>query len=120
MRQLNLYSATRRYNSIMEKIGYEHNTIGEGWSDKTENWNLRDMVAECDYILGTYYEEGHCNADMRESFDEKERKMWRSEVGRLQRFIAAYEPYIKDMVCTHNHCSSYDNAEDEQSLSKNR
>ena len=111
MRQLNMYSAIKRYNAIMGAIGYEHNEIGTGFSDKTENWNLRDMVAECDYILGTYYEDGHCNADMRTSFDEEERKMWKSEVGKLQRFIAAYESFARDMICTQRHCSQYDNSD---------
>lgn len=106
---LTFKKAVNRYNGIMNAIGYEHNTIGEGWSEKTEGWNLRDMVAECDYVLSTYYEDGHCNADMRTSFDEEERKMWRSEVGRLQRFIAAYEPQVKDMICTTAHRSNYDN-----------
>ena len=55
MRQLSLCSAIKRYNAMMNEMGYEHNTIGEGWSDKTENWNLRDMVAECDYLYGTFF-----------------------------------------------------------------
>ena len=109
MRQLNMYSAIKRYNALMGELGYEHNEIGTGFSDKTEGWNLRDMVAECDYILSTFYEDGHCNADMRTSSDEKERKMWRSWVGKLERFVASYQHYIKDLKCTQGHCSQYDN-----------
>ena len=109
MRQLSLCSAIKRYNAMMNEMGYEHNTIGEGWSDKTENWNLRDMVAECDYLYGTFFEDGHCNSDMRYSNDLEERKMWKSWTGKLKRFIAAYAPYITDMKCTQGHCSQYDN-----------
>lgn len=109
MKRLNMETAIRRYNNIMEVIGYEHNTIGTWFSEGTDNWNLRDMVAEADYTLSTYYEDGHCNGGMRYSDEPDERKMWKSETGRLQRFIKAYEPFIKDMRCAEGHCSKYDN-----------
>lgn len=108
MKKLNMKTAINRYNDIMETIGYEHNTIGTSLSERTDNWNLRDMVAECDYTLSTYYEDGHCNGDLRYSEDEKERKMWRSETGRLKRFINAYEPFIWGMETAQGHCSQYD------------
>ena len=109
MKNLNIKTAIKRYNDIMGNIGYEHNQIDTCFSEGTENWNLRDMIAECDYILSCYYEEGHCNGDMRYSEDEYERKLWRSETGRLKRFIEAYKPFIKDLKCATGHCSSYDN-----------
>ena len=99
-----LASATRKYNEIMETIGYEHATIGTEWSESTEGWNLRDMVAEADYYLSTYYESGHCNCEMK----REDRKTWLSETGKLKRFIAHWEPYIEDMECTSGHCSKYD------------
>ena len=108
MDEKELKKATRRYNNIMAAIGYEHNTIGTNLSEDTETWNLRDMVAEADYTLSTYYEEGHCNNDMRYSDDSEEKKMWRRETGRLKRFIEAYEPYIHDMECSEGHSSQYD------------
>jgi hypothetical protein len=108
MKNLNMKSAISRYNGIMNAIGYEHNTIGDVLSEGTAEWNLRDMVAEADYTLSTYYEDGHCNGDMRYG-DEDERKYWRSETGKLRRFIKAYEPFIKGMTCTEGHCSKYDN-----------
>lgn len=108
MKKLNMKTAINRYNDIMETIGHEHNTIGTKFSEGTDNWNLRDMVAECDYTLSTYYEDGHCNGDMRYSEDEKERKMWRSETGRLKRFINAYKPFMWGMKTTQGHCSQYD------------
>ena len=62
------------------------------------------MVAECDFQLSTYYENGHANYDMR----TEDRKQWISETGKLKRFIAHWEPYITDMVCAEGHCSKYD------------
>lgn len=101
-------SAVKKYNEIMEILGYEHNTIGTSLSEDTESWNLRDMVAECDFTLSTYYECGHCNYEMRFSSDERERKAWVSDVGRLKRFIDHWLPYINDMKCMEGHCSQYD------------
>lgn len=109
MKTLNIEQATKRYNDIMECIGYEHNTIGTRLSENTEGWNLRDMVAECDYTLSTYYEEGHCNADMRYESDERSRKAWKSETGKLKRFIETYKPFIEGLKCVSGHCSQYDN-----------
>ena len=109
MKKVNMESALKKYNSIMYYIAKEHLTIGERFSENTSEWNLRDMVAECDYQLSTYYEGGHCNEEMRHSDDEDERKVWRSEVGKLSRFIKRYEPFVGDMVCAAGHCSKYDN-----------
>lgn len=105
MKNLNIELATKRYNSIMTDNGYEHNTIGTWLSEGTENWNLRDMVAEADYVLSTYHEYGHANHE----FKDEDPKEWRSMVGRLQRFIKAYEPFIEDLICDEGHCSKYDN-----------
>lgn len=99
-----LKSAVKRYNNIMWGLCYEHNTIGTELSESTDKWNLRDMVAECDYVLSTYYESGHVNGDMRYS----DAKAWRSETGKLRRFIDRYEPYTSDMVCSEGHCSRFD------------
>lgn len=109
MKNLNIEAATKRYNSIMYGMGYEHLTIGTNLSEGTDNWNLRDMVCECDYQLSAYYEDGNINADLRYSDDPNDRKAWASETGKLKRFIAAYSPFIKDMRCTEGHCSRFDN-----------
>lgn len=131
MKTLNLTNATKRYNDLMESLGYEHNTIGTELSENTENWNLRDMVAECDYTLSTFYEEGHANNEgryiehykataddlmngrinyiMRKNVEQEEmHKAWLSYTRRLRNFIKAYEPFIEDMVCAEGHCSDYD------------
>ena len=105
MKQLNMEKITERYNNIMCSICYEHCTIGTDFSESTEGWNLRDMVAECDYTLSTYFECGHANAEMKQECY----KTWKSDTGKLQRFIKAYEPYIDGMKCVSGHCSKYDN-----------
>ena len=104
MKKVNMATAVKKYNDIMWSICYEHSTIGTSLSENTENWNLRDMVAECDYVLSTYYECGHCNYEMKEEAPDE----WRKEVGYLKRFIKRYEPFIQNMVCVAGHCSSYD------------
>ena len=108
MKKLNMESALKRYNDIMETCCYEHSTIGTIYSENTENWNLRDMVAEADYLLSCYYEEGHCRCDDRH-LSEDDYKMWVSETGKLKRFIKAYEPFVEDMICEQGHCSRFDN-----------
>jgi hypothetical protein len=107
MKKLNMETALKRYNNIMWALCYEHNTIGTSLSENTENWNLRDMVAECDYVLSTYYEDGHMNHDLKYEGKE-EYKVWVRETGYLKRFIATYEKFIDDMECTEGHCSQYD------------
>ena len=110
-------SAAKKYNEIMNCIGQEHKTIGtilsENSSDNPVNiqnrlYTLRDMVAECDYILSLYYESGHGRNDLRYG-DELERKCWRSDVGKLKRFIAHYEKYLTPEIGNvERHCSRYD------------
>ena len=102
MKELNMVRVTSTYNNIMVTIGCDHLTIGYG--ENTDNWNLRDMVAECDYQLNTFYDYGHCNNELKE-YDYKE---WLSETSRLKRFIKNYWPYTKEMKCYEGHCSKYD------------
>ena len=109
MDKLHMDTAIRWYNDIMNQVGYEHRTIGEPLSEDTENWNIRDMVAEMDYVLSTYYEVGHCNEEMRHSEEEIERRSWRNETGRMKRFLKKYKQYIGGVVCTAGHCSRFDN-----------
>lgn len=85
--------AKEKYNKIMHKIGREYLRVPDG--ENTENWNLRDMVAECDYNANTGSEMG----------------LMGYEVAMLRRFINQYKDKIDDMTCTTNHYSSkYDNA----------
>ena len=108
-KQYTFEKAVKRYNDIMNDLGLEHNTIGTRLSEGTENWNIRDLIAEADYQLSCYYEDGHCCGELRYSDDAYERQMWRRDVGRLTRFINYYKPYIEGVRCTQGHCSQYDN-----------
>lgn len=105
--KFNEKKAKKRYNDLMECLALEHLTIGTCFSESTDGWNIRDMVAEADYQLSCYYESGHVNEEMRRG-DEYDRKMWRSETGKLKRFIKAYLPFIDGIECTSGHCSQYD------------
>ena len=108
MKQFNFEKAVARYNALMEFLGREHLTIGTRLSEDTDNWNIRDMVAEADYQLSTYEEDGHYNSEIKYGSAE-ERKIWKSETGRLRRFINAYLPYIDGLNTVSGHCSKYDN-----------
>lgn len=103
---INIEKAIKRYNEVMHLIGCEHLTIGEELSEGTANWNLRDMVAECDYQLMTFYEEGHPNYNLVNN-DILE---WLTETDQLFAFIRTYMNSIVHQKCTQNHCSKYDNA----------
>lgn len=114
MKNLDLAKATKRYNDIMYSLGLDYLTVWEKGSkaedgSEAKGWNLRDMVAEADYQLGLYYEDGTSAGEMRYSDYESERKAWRSESGKLKRFIEAYKPFIDDLKCASGHCSQYDN-----------
>ena len=109
MTDIEFKKAVERYNNLMYSIGYEHLTIGTIYSESTDGWNIRDLVSEVDYTLSNYYDEGHFNGMMKYSEELEERKIWKSETSKLQRFIKAYEPYIKSVKCHARHCSKYDN-----------
>ena len=108
-KQYTFEKAVKRYNDMMFDLGLEFLTIGTRFSENTDNWTIRDLVAEADYQLSCFFEAGMSQADMRDSEDEYERKMWRSDVGKLTRFINYYKPYIEGVRCTQGHCSQYDN-----------
>lgn len=40
MKNLNMKTAIKRYNSIMETIGCEYNIIGIEFPEDTEEWNI--------------------------------------------------------------------------------
>lgn len=95
----------------MNEICCEHLTIGTSYSENTDGWNIRDMVAEADYQLHMYYEDGTNQSMMKTSDDEWDRKSWYSETGKLKRFIDAYKPFIGGIKCKEMHCSDFDSVE---------
>lgn len=95
----NMSTVIKRYNEIMTKAGADHRTIGTRFSQDTDGWGLEEMIEEAKYWLSTYYEADHANAQMRYG-DEYERKAWRSETGKFERFIKAYEQYVSSVKTT--------------------
>lgn len=79
-----------RYNKLMATIGYEHSSIETEYSENTEGWGVKEMVAECEYYLSTYYEGGHMNNELIRG-GQGEKNEWRSHTGKLKRFIATYK-----------------------------
>lgn len=104
LKQLNIKRIINTYNKIMMDIGKEYNTIATKYSEGTECWNLRDLVAECDYVLSLYYEEGTVFSEIKDI----DYKLWKSETDRLKRFIKNYSKYIDFLECNVRHCSIYD------------
>ena len=101
---MDIKKVIKRYNNLVSELGYEHVTIGTDLSENTGKWNLRDMVAEADYLLSTYYEKGYCNNELKED----SYKDWRSNTGKLERFIKRFKPEIDKLKCSEGHCSQFD------------
>ena len=108
MKNFDYEKAKKRYNRMMYALCLEHLTIGTSFSEDTDGWNIRDMVSEAQYQLDLHYDPDTMTGMMRYSDIEGERKEWRSEVGKLARFIKAYQPYIAGIECKEGHCSKYD------------
>ena len=132
MKKINFIDVQNEYNSLMFDLGLEHNSIGTDYSENTENWNLRDMVSECQYQYECYYEKGHIRAEGRypnfwkyniddifsesrynyiSKHNEEEQRlhdMWLNETKRLRNFIRKYRNYINELECYEGHCSYYD------------
>lgn len=100
--------AIEEYNDIMYDLCREYATIGdENFSEGTENWNLRDMVAEMDYTLRIYTSPGSIYyVDAQE--DKEYRKQWKKDIARMKYFINKYKEKAMTMKCTESHCSIYD------------
>lgn len=93
MKNLNMETAIKRYNKIMETCMYEWKTIGQPWSEGTENYGLEDMIREAKNLYDTYFEWCHSNCEMKNE-DETCRKAWYRETGMLKRFIETYKKFV--------------------------
>lgn len=100
--------AVADYNRICFNLALEHLTIGTKYSQGTEGWNIRDMVAELDYQLTTYREPMHFNYEQLHSADSRERLQAMRECKMLKTFIKKYERYITYIRCVAYHCSKFD------------
>ena len=107
-----LKRATKWYNDIMNSICREHNTIGTNYSENTDSWTLRDMVAEMYYTL-EIYNDPNCiywmdAHDESQSPDKPWYKNWINEKRRMERFINKYKDIAMEYTCKERHCSIYD------------
>lgn len=122
-------NAVKKYNDIMIQMGLDHNTIGTRLSERTEEWNLRDMVSECQYQLDCFSEEGHSSYEALHELDYDEmtiddlmdKQKFRTHMARvnaveqakkdmksLREFINRYKKDISGMECHQGHCSMWD------------
>ena len=99
---IDLKSIIKSYNDLVTDLGYEDSIIGPG---KNENWNLRDMVSEVEYIRSLYYTKGHD----RNKLKTEDPKVFNRHTYRLRYFIRTHKPKINDLVVTQEHNSKYDN-----------
>lgn len=103
-RKTDFEKAVRKYDELISEYYCEDNTIEDN-EEKQKKWNLRDLVAEMDYCLSRFYEEGNTNfEDRRDDYDE-----WLSATRRMKRFIQRWLPKCKGMKPYEKHCSHYDN-----------
>ena len=104
--------SVKTYNQIMNDICREYLTIGERYSEGTQNWNLRDMVSEMQYTLDRYMDKDCIY--WQDAHDETQPshnpwlKEWKNVIARMRRFINKYKDEAMQMNCTEGHCSIYD------------
>lgn len=112
--------AKKRYNSMMNDLGLEFLTIGQNLSEGTQNWNIRDMVSECQYQLDVCFEDDNANSEgryiseliERYSYSEIDAKRahveWLSKTMKLRNFIKKYKDVALQEKCSQGHCSCFD------------
>lgn len=104
-RKTDFEKAVKKYDELIT-LFYSGDETVEDNAEKRENWNLRDLIAEMDYCLSRYYEEGNACFEDRK-YDYKE---WLSATQRMKRFIKRWLPKCKDMRPYEEHCSHYDDS----------
>lgn len=82
------------YNMVMFSICTEHRSINTRYSEGTEGWGLKEMVEECEYWHGCYYEPYHARNPHYCHDDEIDDLM--AERDMLKEFIDKYKPYLKE------------------------
>lgn len=95
------YTLTK-YNEMMEELNHESGVIGNG---QNEDWNLRDMVSEVEYLRSLYYTKGH----ERNKLKAEDLATFNRHTNRLRYFIRTYKDHIDALVVTTKHNSKYDN-----------
>lgn len=99
-KMLNMEAVTKRYNKLMMDLGVEHLTIGMRLSQDTEGWGLKEMVQEAKNQLEEFYNPEHDSYIKADGLTDDIKKRLQSDIGKLKRFISAYEPYVDSMEST--------------------
>lgn len=86
MTQVEFERCVKRYNEIMNDNGYEYLTYGERLSDGSVTC-VDDMIREVNYLLSTFYEDGHVNGEMAYS----NYSFWYKQCKRMNKFLYDYE-----------------------------
>lgn len=119
MKKLNIATAIKRYNNLIDEV-YCEDAMRIGGTN-TEGWNMRDMVSEIQYHIDCHYEYGHAYYESIHEGEDyepgdryyeesiKQRNEALKRLARFKRFVKAYEPFIKEMKCKERHCSKWDN-----------
>ena len=94
--------AIKSYNYYVNKLNEQSKMIIPG--EQNDNWTLRDMVAEIDYLRSTFYDVNHERNKLRAINPRK----FIDTVETLRVFIRQYRPYITDIKATVKHGSKYD------------
>ena len=92
----------KAYNQLLTSIGVEDKTILQG-TDR-ENWNLRDMVSEVEYLRSTYYDKNHPRSQLRET----DPIHFKRHTYRLRTFLRKHRDDIDGLEVTVKHNSKYD------------
>lgn len=102
-RKTDFEKAVGKYDELISVFYSGDDTIGDD-EEKKKKWNLRDLVAEMDYCLFRYYEEGNaCFEDRKYDYDK-----WLSATRKMKRFIQRWLPACEGMKPYEEHCSHYD------------
>ena len=97
MKKSDYEKAVKKFDELISEYYYEIS------DEERKNWNLRDLVAEMDYCLFRFYEEGNANFEARKD-DYGE---WLSATRKMKRFIQRWLPKCNGMKPYEEHCSHY-------------
>ena len=122
-----MQTAIKKYNDLMYQLALDHLVIHE----ENKEWNLRDMVSECQYQLDLFSEygtdeyealhimedyEGYTKEEIegttylarRYKEDVRTFQGAKKDMKDLQKFINTYKKDILDMDVHQRHCSMWD------------
>lgn len=94
------YSLTK-YNDMMIALNHEAGVIRPG---QNENWNLRDMVSEVEYLRSMYYDKNHPRYQLRKT----DPVIFNNHTCRLRNFLRKHSDDIDGLEVTVKHNSKYD------------